>query len=381
VEASGPTPPGALHPDDVPDVAAAFDARGPFLTVLLTTEAAIPNASQRAQLRWRDLREQAAAAGADDDTLAEIDPLVPDAHHEGDALAVIASPTGVHVVEHGGEAPPRDHARWSPLPSPGIVLAWRQAGLPYLVVNADRTGADLVVIRPGPRPAEEHLERAGGAPGPVHKFGGGGWSQRRFAHRVENTWKQNANDAAEHVTRFVDEHGIPLVVVTGEVRALELLDEALPERVEQITRPVDDARQGDGTLDERSPGIRRLLATVAAEQTVALLRKFEEEVGQADRAANGPVDTIAALARAQVDVLLVHDDPDDDRVAWCGPKPLDVATSLDDLRALGVDGVHEGRLVDVALRAAFGSGAGIRIVPHAGALAGGIGALLRWSEH
>jgi hypothetical protein len=40
----------------------------------------------------------------------------------------------------------------------------------------------------------------------------------------------------------------------------------------------------------------------------------------------------------------------------------------------------EGRLVDVALRAALGSGAGIRIVPDSRQLDGRVGAILRWTD-
>jgi release factor family 2 len=378
VEAAGPTPPGALRPDAVPDVAATFDASGPFLSVVLTTDADVPNASQRNEVRWRDLRETAAAAGADPEALAGVDDLVADAHHQGGALAVVASAIGVHVVEHDGEPPARDIAHWAALPSVGTVLRWRQARLPYMVVNVDRTGGDIIVA--GPTARDEERERTTGGHGPVHKFGGGGWSHRRFQQRVEHAWKENVDEVAREVERLVDDHQVQLVVVAGDVRAEELLRAALPKRVVELLRPASDARRSDGSVDEHARGVAHLVASVAAEHTVALLRRFEEACGQQERAADGPADTIAALALANVDVLLVHDDAGDDRIAYYGPKPLDLASTPDELRALGVDDVRGGRLVDVMLRAAFGSGAAVRIVPHAGPLRGGVGALLRWSS-
>ena len=49
-------------------------------------------------------------------------------------------------------------------------------------------------------------------------------------------------------------------------------------------------------------------------------------------------------------------------------------------RGLGVDEPVEGRLVDVAVRAALGTGAGIRVVPPGAAgPTDGMGAVLRWS--
>jgi hypothetical protein len=383
MEASGPTPPGAVYPDEVPDLTSVFEdtanrtEEAPFLTVVLTTEAAVEKAAQRNEVRWKTLRDDAAAAGAPEAALAAIDALVPDAHHEGDALAVIADGNGARVVEHDGEVPPRDRVLCAGLPWPGPILTWRQSRFPYLIVNADRTGADLLVIGAAEDDARrEHIE---GRRYPVHKPKAGGWSQRRFQQRAENTWKENAQNVADHVTRLVDEYDLPLVLVAAEPRAFELLTDALPERVRERVHDVTRARRGDGSVDEAHEDIRRAVATEDAKRTVALLQKLDEELGQVDRAVNGPVDTLSALARAQVDVLLVHDDPDDGRIAFYGSGPLEVAAAAEDLRELGVDDVREGRLADVAVRAAFGGGAGVRVVPHTPNLASGIGALLRWS--
>ena len=89
---------------------------------------------------------------------------------------------------------------------------------------------------------------------------------------------------------------------------------------------------------------------------------------------------MSALAMAAVDVLLVAaDDPDDPRKAWFGPEPTQVGVTAADVRSMGVDQPQEGRLVDVAVRAALGTGAGIRVIGTGAGLEGGIGAILRWS--
>jgi peptide subunit release factor 1 (eRF1) len=378
MEASGPTPVGALRAEDVPDVTDALDAPGPFLTVVLTTEGDVENAAQRCEVRWKNLRDDVAA---DEAALSAVDALVSDAHHDGDALAVVANAHGMQIVEHAPDPPARDVARWAPLPALGPVLEWRQGRVPYLVVDIDRTGADLVVVVTRDRRAdrrdedEEHVE---GREFPVRKPKPGGWSQRRYQQRAENTWKENASNVAEAIAKLVDEHGVELVLVDGDARALQLLDEAMPEAVRQRVRHVKHARAADGGVDEVSPEIRRQVASAVAERTVGMLRKFEEELGQADRAANGPSETLSALARAQVDVLLVHDDLRDDRTAFFGPEPLEVAATAAELRDLGIEDVQEGRLIDVLIRAAFGGGAGVRMVPHARPLIDGVGAILRW---
>ena len=57
-----------------------------------------------------------------------------------------------------------------------------------------------------------------------------------------------------------------------------------------------------------------------------------------------------------------------------------VAERGSDLTDLGVEGPRQGSLADVALRAALGTGAGVRMIPGAGGPRGGIGAILRWRD-
>src|SRR5207249_7216531 len=123
----------------------------------------------------------------------------------------------------------------------------------------------------------------------------------------------------------------------------------------------------------------RIVAGVVAAETTELLHKLREELGQGDRGVTGPAATIGALARGQVEVLLLADDPDDTRRAWFGPDPAQVATTVDDVRAMGVARPIEGRLGDVLLRATLGTGAGVRIAPAAAVLEEGVGAILRWA--
>jgi peptide subunit release factor 1 (eRF1) len=135
---------------------------------------------------------------------------------------------------------------------------------------------------------------------------------------------------------------------------------------------LEHGAQGAELDDE----LRRLVQTAVAEQTVAVLDRFKEERGQADKAADGPAAVVSALQMAMVETLLVHDDPADERVAWFGPEPLQLALSKDDVAGMGVEFPEQARLVDVAVRAAVGSGADVRIVPKA-VVTDGFGAVLR----
>jgi len=371
---TGVTPSVALSAPDLVDLVLGD---GPFLRVYLATEAAIENAAQRSELRWKDLRRDLEGQGVDQGVLAAVDPLVADAHLEGECLVVLANAHGLLHVSHQPEPPVRDVGRWGPLPMIGPLLEWRQSQVPHVLALVDRKGADLFVFRPGG--TDEHVQIEGDDD-PIHKAKPGGWSQARYQRRAENTWDANAHEVAEAIVELVDKEQPRLVAVGGDVRAVELLKEALPKRAAELVRDVEGSRTADGSVDAVVDDVTRLVATVVAADTKDLLAKFREERGQADRAADGPTDTLTALSKSQVEVLLVHADPDDTRTAWFGREAIPVAERSTDLTDLAVADAQDGPLVDVALRAALGTGAGIRIIPGAGGPTGGIGAILRWRD-
>jgi hypothetical protein len=96
----------------------------------------------------------------------------------------------------------------------------------------------------------------------------------------------------------------------------------------------------------------------------ALRGRFMQERGRGSGglAAEGADATLAALARSQVEVLLIVDDPDDERGAWFGAAPQQVATDRAAVEAMGEFIPVQGRLPDVAVRAALGTSAAVHVV-------------------
>jgi hypothetical protein len=373
MEHTGVTPSGAVL---APDLADLVSGPGPFATVYVTTESGIDNAAQRSGQHWKVLRGELVEAGAPEEVLRPIDGVVPGAHLRGQGLGAVAAAGDVFHVEHSPEPPPRDRATWAPLPALVPMIAWRQSHPAHVAVLADRTGADLFVFR---HDAVDLHAESGGADDPLAKSSAGGWSQPRYQRRAENTWEHNADDVAVDVTTLVDRFDARLAVAAGDVRALELIRAALPERVAERFEVIDGGRSEDGSDEEFARGVHGHLAGAVATDTMQLVARFREELGQGDRAADGPEATLAALARAQVEVLLVHEDLEDDPKALFGPEPTHVGLRPDELAAMGVDAPTEARLVDVAVRAALGTGAGIRVVPAGDAPTAGVGAVLRWA--
>lgn len=373
METSEATPRGGVRAPDLAEVAVR---PGPFATVYLTTEAGIDNAAQRSLTAWKNLRRELADAGAPDVVLDRMEENVADAHQRGACLAMVADAEDVRHTEHGPVLPARDLAEWAPLPRLTGILEWRQSAPSYIVVLADRTGADLHAVGYG---GLELDTSAGGDADPVRKVGPGGWSQRRYQERAENTWEENAEDVAAMLARMADAVDPSVIFVGGDVRALQLLRDEVRDDLRGKLDEIPGGRSPDGSLDEVAEEIDRRLEIVTGQESMALVERFREEAGQGDRAAEGVGPTLAALGRAQVDTLLVVEDADDRRTAWFGPEPVHVALQPGQLRALGVDEPSEARLIDVAVRAALGTGAAVRIVPAEAGPQEGLGAILRWS--
>ena len=366
------------------EIAQVFQADGPFTSVYMHTEGDVEQAADRIALRWKNLRGAMLAAGVPERTVAAIDPLVEGSHMAGATLAVIAAVDGPRYSANLPDPPPRETLlRHGALPDVLPLLEAGQAAVPHVAVLTDRTGADMAA-----RVAEDvaRTERVSGRVTPhLHKPQAGGWSQPRFHHRAEAIWESNAQEVADALTRLVDQVRPRFVAAAGDVRALQLLQEQAPKRVRELLTVVGGEH---GSLEAVFAEADQLVAATVEADNRALLDRFAEELGQAaagagNRAVEGAAATLAALGRGQVETLLLTGlFLDDERTAWFGSAPTDVGADRDALAGLGVPDPVEGRLADVAIRAALGTGAGVRVLEVADRSrhgpAEGLGALLRF---
>ena len=366
------------------EIAQVFQADGPFTSVYMHTEGDVEQAADRIALRWKNLRGAMLAAGVPERTVAAIDPLVEGSHMAGATLAVIAAVDGPRYSANLPDPPPRETLlRHGALPDVLPLLETGQAAVAHVAVLTDRTGADMAA-----RVADDvaRTERVSGRVTPhLHKPQAGGWSQPRFHHRAEAIWESNAQEVADALTRLVDQVRPRFVAAAGDVRALQLLQEQAPKRVRELLTVVGGEH---GSLEAVFAEADKLVAAAVEADNRALVDRFAEELGQAaagadSRAVEGAAATLAALGRGQVETLLLTGlFLDDERTAWFGPAPTDVGADRDVLAGLGVPDPVEGRLVDVAVRAALGTGAGVRVLEaddrSRHAPAEGLGALLRF---
>jgi hypothetical protein len=361
---------------DAPDLARLVEGAGPFLSLYLNTERAVENAGSLAQQRWKTVRRDLEGRGVSAALLDGIQRLVPEAHLDGECLALIGGAEQILHVEHGPAVSTRDDAMWGPIPHVLPIVRWRQSEPPYVVVLIDRTGADLFGIRRGSPELHAEVE---GEHDELRKVGPGGWSQRRYQQRAEDSWEQNAEQVAAAVERLVVQVQPAFVAVAGDVRAVGLLRESLSKQVDELVHVVEGERPWEGKGDPIPDEVEELVARHVRETSERLLARFDEERGQHDKAVEGVDATARALAKAQVAVLLIADEGEDERTLWIGPEPSLLASSDQNLKDLGVDSPEEGPVREILVRAALGTGAGIRVVDGGTELDEGVGALLRWS--
>ena len=358
----------------VPDPATWLAVGEPVVTCWLPALAANDDPAHRLRLEWRHAREQ--IPGAPQAAVDAIDGLLgaERAHLDAESLLLFASTDGDVAGVHLPTELPAARAWCDALPRLGAALAARQQVVPHLVVIADRAGADIEVVdHEGPIAASvlgdtDHL----------HRSHPGGWSQRRYQQRAENTWERNAAGVAAEVDALSDMVGARLVVVAGDPRAVGFLVDHASDRLRSMLHHVEGAGRSDrDPFAEVAGAVRRLETGLVDGDLAEVVERFTA-TRYAGHVADGPDATLGLLGQGRVADLIVVDDPDDDRRAWFDRSARQAGTDRASLTSLGLDPV-EGRLVDVAIWAAHTTGAAIHVIApgNPDGPTGGLGGLLR----
>jgi hypothetical protein len=366
---------------DVTEIGKLYTAHGPYVSLYLNTPVAVENAEQRLELAWRSTRSELESAGVDTATVDALEGAVRDDRLDGNSVVAFASHGSVLYSRRLPEELAREAAIVGPLPYVTPLLSWAQARVPHVVVLADRTGAEILAYVDGSEPVVS--EEVQGSHDVIRRVQPGGWSQLRYQHRAEDSWEGNAREIADEVDRVARSVGATVLLVGGDVHAVRLLREHLPEQTKALVEELESGggRAADGGTPFTAAEVLDRVGTVALQRIQRVLDEFQEERGQGDRAADGIAATVDAIRKAQVGTLLVHDDPDDDRMLFFADDPSLVACSRAELDGLA-DHVDEGRVADVLVRAAAGTGADVVVVPASGTgiPKDGVGAVLRYRD-
>ncbi len=326
---------------------------GPCFSAILPAPSDVTDPDHRLDVRWSNASRQLSSQWADDQ-LTRLDGLVGALGHDGGAsLALVHGAGGRTLTEFLPASPVSVAVLEGSLPALVPIIEGRQRALPHVVVEADKSGADIVAFAGANVIATDRVDRDELH---IHRGHPGGWSQQRFQQRAENTWNDNADDVADAVAALAAQVDAQLIAVAGPTRAKSMVAEAIGERTDATVAKID-AGDPDGIAAE----VVTLLDDAHASAIVALAERLREGLGN-DLAVAGIDATVEALIQGRVETLLVNDD-------W---------TDTTELNDQLMDIAPGARAIDAAVAAALRTEADIVVVPSLAAMDGPLAAILRW---
>ena len=289
---------------------------GPFASVYVDVSRDHQNSPHEIELRWKELARSLVEQGADDADIRAIEEVFtePTGQAGSAGRAVIASGGQVRLDVALPDRPRREIARWATLPHVMPLLAQTPEPLPHVVISLGRTSATVRAVDAdgAVSQASEHAQEEG-----THKVRGADRDKQSY---TEEVWAKNVRGFARTVDDTVAHLHAQLVVITGDVRARTILLDELGERSRSLAAEVDGADPDDTTTHERISGkIEDLLARRAAQRSREVLDGVNVAHGRdAGLAASGLGPVVAALQQAQVETLVIQDDPSSALELWIG---------------------------------------------------------------
>jgi hypothetical protein len=349
-----------------------FEHAGPFVTVHAevgrTSESALDELDARCNTVRRDLERH----GVDAALVDEVDRrLREEVHLPGDATRTLVAADGEILLDEVrmGSTPADLLVEVGPLPEVGAWLSVSDGELPFMVVVADREGADVDLYLAAGREAVHHDEMHGNTEH-IQKVHEGGWAQKRYQRRTENVWRGNAEMVAEEIRSLYRQSHPRLIVLAGDVRArahLADLLEGLP--VEQVE---SGGRGAGASADALWDDVERLLAEHVAHDEADLMETLDRGAARGVGVVQGLDEVLDALVRAEVDRLVLDLRRAHDLTVRPADHPgLPVPAAAQDAE-LPAD--------EVLVAAAALTGAEVSLLPAEQGRGGGVAAVLRWDD-
>lgn len=360
-----------------------LDHDGALTTVCLDVTKADEAGDREIRNRWHSLKRSLEHQGAPEETVEAIaDVVLRPTHVPGPhGRLVVASGTEILFDRVLADAPARQEAFHADDP---LLMPAAQAideAVRYLLVEVDRTGADLTwsgVNLPD--------EEVAGGHDVLHKVRAGGWSHRRMQTRVEDSWERNAGAVAAELDRLVGQAHPEVVLLTGDVRAVAMLRDEVGKAVSEVLIEVPGGSRADGVKEDVfAARLHEVMEDYRARRRDAVIDRLHEALGRGG-GVTSLEDVVEVLRRGQVDELVISQDaaglpaPLAERELWTSDDPLAISVRRSEVEAQGQ--VPRKLRADIAvLRAAVAQDAGVTFAPEDRvALAGGLGAVLRWTD-
>lgn len=350
---------------------------GPWCTVHVGVGTGTVDSLEAMDLLGGRIQETLAAAGASKEDVKTAAALTWRA--EG-----MPGPCSRYVLISGGEVrinevrpgeSPVEIIATGPIPNLVPLLQATGTDLTYVVVEAERAEAEIRLYRASTPEPLAHGEIHGDTEN-LKKVPGGGLSQGRYQYRTQEIWRRNANEIAAEVDAAVTAHRVGLIIVSGDVRARQLLLGELGSAAASLVRVIDmNSHPAGADRDKFDVEVERLVAEALAHRQQTILERLAG--ADAKYRAIGWGESVQALQGAQVETLLLETGALADKTALVlGASPW-IATTDDDALSAEVVGRASGPASLV--RAALLTDANVELLAP-GALGGHspVAALLRW---
>jgi peptide subunit release factor 1 (eRF1) len=264
------------------------------------------------------------------------------------------------------------------MPDLVTVLRAMPGRIPHVVVVADRVGADITVATaPGLPTLEKSIE---GETHLMRKVQVGGWAHHRYQHNAENVWIHNMQQVIDEIDTLVEKSGARFVLLAGDIRARQIFSDRATPKIQAVLVDMDEGGRAEGAdrsvIDQR---VEELIAENDAAEQAGTIEQIESASAHG-LAVTGTALVVEALRKAQVETLVLADQPDDEQL-FAGSGPLELGVSREDVSALGVADAQQVPADLALLRAAVGSDAAVVVVPRT-AMPGDIpvAAVLRYTD-
>jgi peptide subunit release factor 1 (eRF1) len=137
----------------------------------------------------------------------------------------------------------------------------------------------------------------------VHRVKVGGWSQARYQRRVGNAHLEHAKDVIERLAQIVRKDKITHIILAGDSVVIPLLEEQLPRDLVSMVQVIklDIHASEQDFLTATLAKLQGLEARTGAEKVERLMQQYRGR----GLAVAGPQETLEALAKGQVEELLI----------------------------------------------------------------------------
>jgi hypothetical protein len=355
------------------------EREGPFVTLHVEVGRASEGAAQQIEARWTTIRHELERLEFPENLLEDIRGRLDEVTHlPGEARRTVVAVRDEVVFDdlqagHSHHPETVDHG---PLPDFSGWLTLADQALPFVLVLADRAGADIEVHRAAMAPPTSE-ETVTGETFYLTKVAEGDWAQKQFQQTAENTWHHNAALVSDAVQSLIRKHRPRAVLVAGDVRARSDIVEML--------RSSEGAANGAAVVSVESGGraagasaealwdeVRGHLAALQGERDAAVASQLDEARGRGEGAVHGVDEVMRALEEARVDRLVLDlgrlEDSMVDLAAYPG---LPVPPSAREGK------VQAGRAL---VAGAALTDARLDLLPASMGRGGGASALVRWNE-